>query len=89
MFNHEPAEHDCPFCVLADRPGQRRQRAERRGPSARDALALVTPRWWPNNHGHVLVIPVRHHEDLYDLPTHIGHAVHDLTRAIAVAPRTA
>jgi hypothetical protein len=25
------------------------------------ATAFVAPRWWPNNHGHVLVIPNAHH----------------------------
>jgi histidine triad (HIT) family protein len=51
------------------------------------ATALISPRWWPANAGHVLVIPNVHHENLYDLPPADGHAVHDLTREIAIAMR--
>lgn len=88
MFNHEPPGYDCPFCALADR--------RRNGVNAEsdivvrscDAMALIAPRWWPNNHGHVLVVPNGHHENLYDLPPEVGHGVHDLTREIAVALRT-
>jgi histidine triad (HIT) family protein len=51
------------------------------------ATSLISPRWWPNNRGHVLVVPNQHHENLYDLPGEYGHAVHDLVREIAIAMR--
>ncbi|WP_344235314.1 HIT family protein [Kribbella hippodromi] len=51
------------------------------------AMAFVASRWWPNNRGHVLVVPDEHHENLYDLPPRYGHAVHDAVRAIAIAIR--
>jgi histidine triad (HIT) family protein len=54
----------------------------------RFATALISPRWWPNNHGHVLVVPNAHYEHLYDLPDTYGHAVHDLVRRVAVAMRS-
>jgi histidine triad (HIT) family protein len=52
------------------------------------AIAFVSPRWWPNNPGHVLVVPVDHHESLYDLPSEAGHAVHGLVREAAIAIRS-
>lgn len=51
------------------------------------ATALVAVRWWPRNRGHVLVVPDAHHENLYDLPSSSGHAVHDLVREVAIAIR--
>jgi histidine triad (HIT) family protein len=51
------------------------------------ALAFICPRWWPNNHGYVLVVPIRHYENLYELPPEAGHAVHDLVRDVAIAIR--
>jgi histidine triad (HIT) family protein len=50
-------------------------------------MAFISPRWWPNNHGHVLVVPTEHYESLYDLPAQAGHAVHDLVHDIAIAVR--
>lgn len=88
MFNHEPAGYDCPFCVLADGRPNGVNALNDVVVRTRDALALISPHWWPNNHGHVLVVPLAHHENLYDLPPDAGHAVHDLTREIAVAIRT-
>ena len=87
MFSHEPEGYQCPFCRVlggVDSPLNTQRdivcRTER-------AAALVSPRWWPNNHGHVLVVPAAHHENLYDLPDSYGHAVHDVVRLIAVAMR--
>lgn len=51
------------------------------------AMAFVASRWWPNNRGHVLVVPTDHHENLYDLPALDGHAVQDAVRDVAIAIR--
>jgi histidine triad (HIT) family protein len=87
MFNHEPSGYQCPFCaVLAGgdtvRPSQddvvvRRERA----------TALIASAWWPGNHGHVLVVPNAHYENLYDLPGEYAYRVHDLSREVAIALR--
>jgi histidine triad (HIT) family protein len=89
MFNHEPPGYTCPFCTFVaggeDELGVNRQAdIVRRDPRA---TAYVSPKWWPNNHGHVIVVPNAHHENLYDLPPADGHAVHDLVREVAIAIR--
>jgi histidine triad (HIT) family protein len=95
VFNHEPPGYACPFCAIA--AGRDDPRLERGGARldqsdvvrrTGSAIAFISPRWWPNNHGHVLVVPNEHHENLYDLPARYGHAVHDLVREVAVALRT-
>lgn len=53
------------------------------------AYARIAPKWWPGNPGAVLVIPRAHHENLYELPATVGHAVWDLTQVVAVAMRSA
>ncbi|WP_236048491.1 HIT family protein [Paractinoplanes ovalisporus] len=89
MFNHEPPGYVCPFCRLVagedDPAGVNLQDDIVRGNEL--ATAFVAPTWWPNNHGHVLVVADAHHENLYDLPSPYGHAVHDLVREVAVAIR--
>ncbi|NUO57337.1 MAG: HIT family protein [Hamadaea sp.] len=87
-WSHRPPGYTCPFCEFLagrDRVNDQRdvvRRTER-------ATAFVAPRWWPNNPGHVLVIPNEHYENLYDLPAAYGHAVHDVVQEVAVAMRAA
>lgn len=87
MFNHAPVGYQCPFCFLlagGETPLTGPDDVVRR---TEGAVAFVSARWWPNNHGHVLVVPRAHHENLYDLPNTDGHAIHDLVREVAVAIR--
>jgi len=84
---HEPPGYQCPFCKLAsgeDTAHNCQVDIVRRTP---DAMALISPRWWPRNKGHVLVVPLGHYENLYHLPAMPGHAVHDLVREVAIAIR--
>lgn len=85
MFNHQPLAYRCPSCLLIaggeTEANMQRDIVRQSG----SATAFISPRWWPNNHGHVLVVSNAHHENLYDLPAEYGHAVHDLVREVAVA----
>jgi histidine triad (HIT) family protein len=86
---HEPDDYDCPFCRI-----QRGIHDEHNQPgdvvAVTDlAYARVAPKWWPDNPGAALVIPRCHHENLYAIPSEVGHAVWDLTQQVAVAMRTA
>lgn len=89
MFNHEPNGYQCPFCFVLD-GGETAANTQRDIVLRTElAVALISPRWWPNNRGHVVVVPTAHYESLYDLPNQYGHAVHDVVRQIAVAMRHA
>lgn len=88
MFNHVPDGYECPFCRLVSGHGDHISSPEDFVRRNGLATALVSPRWWPNNKGHVLVVPDTHHENLYDLPRQAGHAVHDLVQEIATAIRS-
>ena len=88
-WTHRPEGYACPFCGL-----QRGEHGVHNRPEdvvAVDELAFarISPKWWPENPGGVLVVPRRHHENLYDLPSAEGHAVWDLTQRVAVAMRSA
>ncbi|GAB2596046.1 HIT family protein [Kribbella endophytica] len=88
MFNHTPPGYACPFCRLAaggEDELTTQHDVVRRTPAA---LAFVASRWWPNNQGHVLVVPTEHHENLYDLSQAAGHGVQDVVQEIAIAIRS-
>jgi histidine triad (HIT) family protein len=89
MFNHQPDDYVCRFCRLVAGGEDEQQVNTERDIVRRDVLAtaFVSPRWWPNNHGHVVVIPNAHHENLYDVPSRYSHAVHDLVREVAIGIR--
>jgi histidine triad (HIT) family protein len=91
VFSHEPDDYTCPFCRLVSGAADPRGINREHDVVRRDELAtaFISPRWWPRNHGHVLVVPNAHHENLYELPSRYGHAVHDLVRDVAVAIRQA
>lgn len=84
-FTHAPPGYSCPFCGIS----QGRYDALT-GPDDlvyRDqtVTAFIASHWWPNNAGHVLVIPNAHYENLYDLPDDVGAEVYRVTRQVAIA----
>ncbi|SNY45597.1 HIT family protein [Paractinoplanes atraurantiacus] len=87
MYAHEPDGYACPFCrLVAGGEDERRVNTQRDIVRRTEkATAFVSPRWWPGNHGHLLVVPNAHHENLYELPAGYGHAVHDVVKECAVA----
>jgi histidine triad (HIT) family protein len=84
-ISHAPPGYECPICALATGVDADQQQDIVRRTTV--AMAFISPRWWPNNHGHALVVPIRHYENLYELPADAGHAVHDLVRDVAIAIR--
>jgi histidine triad (HIT) family protein len=89
MPSHQPADYHCPFCNVVS--GGETDRNRQADVVARDELttALIAPKWWPNNRGHVLVIPNRHYENLYDVPDNVLAAISATAKKVAVALRTA
>jgi len=85
MFNHEPKDYICPFCLLV-------QEGEGKYNSQRDIIyqdklvtAFVSPRWWPNNPGNVIIVPNKHFEHIYDLLPRYAHRIQDIAREVAIA----
>ncbi len=85
MHNHAPVGYDCPFCRLVlglDTPASSQDDIVYRND---DVLAFVPSSRWPNNPGHVIVIPTAHHENIYDLPAELATPIQRVARAVAVA----
>ena len=85
MFNHAPNNYVCPFCLLV-------QGGDSKYNSQQDIVyqdelvtAFVSPRWWPNNLGNVIIVPNRHYENIYDLPSESAYRIQDIAKEIAIA----
>lgn len=85
MFSHAPADYACPFCAFLQ--GENSAFNHQNDIVYQDSLvtAFIAPIWWPNNAGHVLLIPNAHFENLYDLPRSYAHRIQDISQKIALA----
>lgn len=71
-WNHAPESYDCPFCRFAGGSYDSLNASTDLVATTMHAFARVSPKWWPNNRGHVIVAPVEHFENLYALPSVVG-----------------
>ncbi|WP_066496925.1 HIT family protein [Abyssisolibacter fermentans] len=87
MYNHEPENYNCPFCLLV-KGIENENVLTKQGDiiySDEFITAFISAGWWPNNKAHVLIIPNKHYENIYDLPNHLSSRIHELERIIAIA----
>lgn len=87
MYSHEPPDYVCPFCRylttgLADLPMEELFRDG-------EVFVKLNPKQWTNNRGGLLVIPVDHHENVYDLPPELGTPIQRAVRTAAIALKDA
>jgi histidine triad (HIT) family protein len=86
VHNHEPVDYRCPFCrnLLGDSdlPLEILHRDEH-------VFVKMNPGWWTNNPGSVLVVPVEHHENVFDLPPDLGTPIQRAVRHAAIAMKGA
>lgn len=85
MYHHAPENYDCPFCHLIQ--GGTTSSSNQNDIVYRDSevTAFLASSNWPNNRGHVLVVPNQHYENVYDLPAHLGTPIQHAIQTIALA----
>ena len=87
QVHHAPEGYSCPFCLVVagveapNRKTRQRDVVLRRG----QAVAFVASRWWPNNRGHVLVVPTTHYENIFDLPPELAVDIQRAAQTVAFA----
>lgn len=91
MISHAPENYVCPFCLLVAGVEDGRVLSMQNDIVFQNEFvtAFIGARQWPNNKGHVLVVPNVHFENLYDLPDALGAEVHRAAKAVAVAMKAA
>ncbi len=52
-------------------------------------FAMVNSKFSTTNPGHVVVVPVAHYENIYDLPKEVGHRIADVAQRVAIALKEA
>lgn len=89
MYNHRPIGYACPFCSFV--AGEDSEYNTRADIVYQDSwvLAYVSPKWWANNPGNVIIIPKKHIEHLYDMDDETLARVHIASKLIAIAMKHA
>jgi histidine triad (HIT) family protein len=87
MYNHEPKDYECPLCdaVSGKITSEKSVRPEDIVYKDDFVTAFIAGKWWPNNKGHVVIIPNEHIENLYDITQEYLHRISDVSREIALA----
>ena len=87
MFNHEPPDYICPFCRFFSGVETEYKKQQDIIYRNEHATAIIAPKWWVNNPGHVLVIPNKHYENIYDIPDDELSEVYKVVKRVAIAIR--
>lgn len=88
-WTHAPPGYECPFCRLLRGVDTDINSTGDIVWSDKQTTALIAPKWWPANHGHVLVIPNTHVENIYAIDDDHLCGVASTTHRIAIALKQA
>ncbi|MFD1953121.1 HIT family protein [Paenibacillus thailandensis] len=86
-YSHMPEGYECPFCRVIAGDERPNNGTKQRDVVYRNELvtAFIASKWWPNNKGHVLVVPNNHYENLFDLPAEYAAEIHRAAQLVALA----
>jgi histidine triad (HIT) family protein len=90
MYNHASPDYICPFCLLVQCQESIHSVLKQTDIvfQTPDTTAFMATRKYPNNQGHVLIVPNEHFENIYDLPLTLSSKIHSLSREIALAMKS-
>ena len=83
-----PLEHHCPFCHFAQGGETSTNTCGDIVYQDDEVMAFVSPKWWPNNPGNLIVIPRNHVENLYGMPDALLAKIVMVAKRLAVAMKT-
>ena len=88
-MRHEPADYLCPFCDWLSGHETKFKRNDDIVYQDDIVTAFISPKWWPNNPGNIIVIPNTHTENIYTIDDKtLAHAYIKIKR-LSIAMRGA
>ncbi len=90
MYNHAPENYVCPLCLAVQGIENEETMMKQEDIVYRDSLILVAinSKFVGNNPGHVIIFPVDHIENIYDLPQVQANRIALLAHEVAIALKT-
>lgn len=89
MYTHASKDYICPVCLGVQGIENDKTLILQQDIVYQDesTTAFINSFWIKNNPGHVIVVPNKHHENIYDLPDELGAHIFAVARQIATAMR--
>ncbi len=90
MYNHAPENYVCPICLAVEGVENESTMIKQPDIFYKDevVMAFISSKF-DKNGGHPLIVPVKHYENLYDLPEDIGSRILSLSKKVARAMKEA
>lgn len=87
MYKHAPNNYNCPICLAINGIENEGTMAKQSDIVYRDELVLVyvNSKFIESNPGHVIIVPVEHFENIYELPTKFSHRIAEIAQKMALA----
>jgi histidine triad (HIT) family protein len=87
MYSHKPPDYHCPFCMIVRGVEGDYPYTKQADIVYQDAAITtwVASHQWPKNRGHVLIVPNKHFENIYDLPDELLAKIAVLSKQVALA----
>jgi histidine triad (HIT) family protein len=86
MNNHAPSGYACPICKFIQRGVEsEHNKIDDIVYQGNGTSAFISPKWWPNNPGHVMVVPKIHYENIYEIPDDVLSEINCTAKIIALA----
>jgi histidine triad (HIT) family protein len=86
MYNHAPTQYVCPICLAIDGKETEETLIRQSDIVYNDELvtAFISSFFIGNNPGHVIIVPKKHFENIYDLPSSYAHRIQEVAKQIAL-----
>ncbi len=86
MYSHTPQNYICPICIALNGEESDRTLIKQDDIIYKDEVvtAFVNSFFLEGNDGHVLIVPNKHYENVFDLPEEINNHVQKIAKKMAI-----
>lgn len=86
MHNHVTTSYRCPICLAIEGVENKDTWIKQADIFYRDDLVVgfISSKFIKGNEGHALIVPVKHFENLYDLPDEYARRIIEVSKRVAV-----
>jgi len=87
MYNHASPDYKCPICLAVEGIESEETMVKQDDIFYRDDLvmAVINSKFVGNNPGHAIVVPLKHYENLYELPEKEATQIMKIAKEVAIA----
>ncbi len=91
MYNHAPTDYKCPICLGINGVENEDTLLRQADLVYRDDLVsvFINSFWIDTTRGHVIVVPNKHYENIYELPNKVGSRIFEIIKKISIAMKKA